>query len=385
MREYREQELLVLAKRYRNNKRNYLLVDPLQGKHIPVSPGKALEMMSALGDRLAQMAPEIDLVIGFAETATAVGAAVAARLPEGCRYIHTTREEFARVAGSIAFQEEHSHATDQFLCADDAGEMLAHARGIAFVDDEISTGKTLLNIIQALRDACGGLEGKPIVAASIINRLDSDRIAAFEARGIRCCSLLHLPLTDYTQAVERYEIRGADCPPPGGLEVWQPSVRAETGDPRHGLPVQAYLSQCERRSAQVLDAIRSAIRGKAVTVLGTEEYMYPGLVLGRQIEEAGLCMRVDFHATTRSPIGICTDAGYPIRSGYRLRSFYDSNRCTYIYDLLPTDVAIVATDSPDREAVDAAMQDLAAALRETGCREIILIREGHHVRNIQEG
>ena len=83
MREYREQELLVLAKRYRNNKRNYLLVDPLQGKHIPVSPGKALEMMSALGDRLAQMAPEIDLVIGFAETATAVGAAVAARLPGG--------------------------------------------------------------------------------------------------------------------------------------------------------------------------------------------------------------------------------------------------------------------------------------------------------------
>lgn len=33
---------LRIAKRYNNPKRSYLLVNPLQAKHIPVSPGRRL-------------------------------------------------------------------------------------------------------------------------------------------------------------------------------------------------------------------------------------------------------------------------------------------------------------------------------------------------------
>ena len=80
MHPYTAADTLRIAKRYNNPKRSYLLVNPLQAKHIPVSPAAALEMMGALGDQVAAKYPEARLVIGFAETATAIGAAVAARL-----------------------------------------------------------------------------------------------------------------------------------------------------------------------------------------------------------------------------------------------------------------------------------------------------------------
>ena len=48
--EYTEKDLVKIAKRENNTKRNYLVVDPLQGKHIPVVPSKALDLFAALAD-----------------------------------------------------------------------------------------------------------------------------------------------------------------------------------------------------------------------------------------------------------------------------------------------------------------------------------------------
>ena len=52
---YTQQDLLRVARRVNNTKRSYLLVNPLQAKHIPVPPSRALEMMGALGDRLGTL------------------------------------------------------------------------------------------------------------------------------------------------------------------------------------------------------------------------------------------------------------------------------------------------------------------------------------------
>ena len=41
---YNKEDLVKVAKRDNNNKRTFLLVNPLQGKHIPVSPTAALEL-----------------------------------------------------------------------------------------------------------------------------------------------------------------------------------------------------------------------------------------------------------------------------------------------------------------------------------------------------
>ena len=39
---YTLDDLFVLGRRSGNKKRTYLLIDPLQAKHIPVSPSKAM-------------------------------------------------------------------------------------------------------------------------------------------------------------------------------------------------------------------------------------------------------------------------------------------------------------------------------------------------------
>ena len=84
--------------------------------------------------------------------------------------------------------------------------------------------------------------------------------------------------------------------------------------------------------------------GSSILVLGTEECMYPALRLGAVLEDMGQNYHVRCHATTRSPIGVCTDENYPITSGYKLNSFYDINRPTYIYNLCEYDTVVVVTD-----------------------------------------
>ena len=75
---YEEKDLVRIAKRENNNKRSYLVVDPLQGKHVPVSPFKALTLFSSLADKVREAYSEEKLLlVGFAETATAIGAEIA--------------------------------------------------------------------------------------------------------------------------------------------------------------------------------------------------------------------------------------------------------------------------------------------------------------------
>ena len=50
---YTAQDLLWLARRQDTSKRAFLLVNPLQAKHVPSRPEAALEMMSAMGRMLA--------------------------------------------------------------------------------------------------------------------------------------------------------------------------------------------------------------------------------------------------------------------------------------------------------------------------------------------
>ena len=106
-----------------------------------------------------------------------------------------------------------------------------------------------------------------------------------------------------------------------------------------------------------------------IVVLGTEECMYPALILGRLLEEQGLAVRC--HATTRSPIGICSESGYPITSGCRLPSFYDDVRTTYLYNFTRCDALVIVSDAPTlrKDALD----HLAAAWKPYGIRKLFFL------------
>lgn len=368
---YKEKDILRIAKRINNGRRPYLLVNPLQAKHIPVAPSEALQMMASLGEVVAENYSEARLVIGFAETATAIGAVVAKTISDECLYIHTTRENVRTAKQYIYFTEEHSHATEQKLVSDDLNNYLEETSTVILVDDEFSTGKTLINMVNQLKATYPVLNKKKFVAASIINRLSEDNLNRLEKEGIESVCLLKLPNVDYTEEVASILAETAECclVPPRQLQSAASVIVCNFPDPRSGVVISDYFDICLTKTELIKGSFE--LKDKRVLVLGTEECMLPALLIGSKIEKAGLARSVKCHATTRSPIGICNAAGYPIKSGYRLHSFYDVNRETFIYNLQKHDVAIIVSDT--YKQFNSGLYDLSIALNNNGCNSILCI------------
>ena len=136
-------DLLTIAKRDNNTLRPYLFVNPLQGKHIPADPIVSLQLFRLLAQKVEQRYQgERLLAIGFAETATAIGAAVAWYAENVAYYMTTTREDIAG-AEYLHFTESHSHATDQRLIANGLEDCLETIDRIVFAEDEVTTGSTI--------------------------------------------------------------------------------------------------------------------------------------------------------------------------------------------------------------------------------------------------
>ncbi|MET7903716.1 phosphoribosyltransferase domain-containing protein [Streptomyces sp. NPDC005355] len=144
-------DLLGLALR-RNPKRAHLLVSNVLGKHVPQRPATVHGAGVALGRRVRELLGEDAaaraVVLGYAETATGLGHSVADGLALA-PYLHSTRRPVAGVASVGGFEEEHSHATSHLLLPEDPG-LLGGDGPLVLVDDEFSTGKTVLNTIAAL-------------------------------------------------------------------------------------------------------------------------------------------------------------------------------------------------------------------------------------------
>lgn len=364
---YTEQELAAVAKRENNKKRSYLVVNRLQGKHVPVSPGKALRMFGSLAELLLEeYRGERLLLIGFAETATAIGAAVAEKL--GALYIQTTREQIQDVE-YFYFSEQHSHATEQKLVKDDLDRVMERVDRIIFIEDEITTGNTIRNIIELLKKAYPGCAG--FSAASLLNGMAKTYQEEYAKSGIRLHWLLRT-------CHDSYEERAADCRGDGichGCDSSLPAVVPEEyrisgcRDARRLTDGTLYKTACRQMGREAVERLQP-VRGERILVIGTEEFMYPALVLASMLEEKTGWVRC--HSTTRSPILVSSEAWYPLHERYELRSLYDSQRTTFLYDLSAYDRVCMVTDAGEEEKEG--LYSLINALVSCGNERICVIR-----------
>ena len=357
--------LIGLAQRENNPKRGYLLVNRMQAKHVPSRPGEALALFAALGRELYPQLSGRVTFIGFAETATAIGAHVAAICPGQAYYLQTTREALPKAYAVLDFEEEHSHATEQMLFCRDSQRLLHAAEQIVFVEDEISTGKTILNFIRALK--ASGIEARFSVA-SLLNGMSKEQEAGFVQRGIALHYLVRLDADSLRLPVSG-EVYADEAPAP--LAAPPPTEIRLPGrwEPRLGGLANAYRAACQALAdAAVAQVPPDAAR---ILVLGTEECMYPAICCAQRIEEQ--CQAEVFvHASSRSPILPRRTPGYPLCNRSRLRSMYDQQRSTFIYNLQAYDFVLVVTDAPTDSP--AARQDLAHALERRGNRRVTFIR-----------
>lgn len=325
--------LLGLALR-RNPKRAHLLVSHVLGKHVPQSPSVVHDHGLDLGRRVAALlgAEAADaVVLGYAETATGLGHCVADGL--GCvPYLHSTRRPVRGVAPAGGFEEAHSHATSHLLLPEDPG--LLSGRGpLVLVDDEFSTGNTVLNTIRDLHARYP--RRRYVVVALVDMRSDEDtarleRFAGEIGARVDVVALasggVELPegvLEKGQRLVAECEAESHAVPPHAPRGAPQPGhvVKVDLHWPpglpdggRHGF-TPAHRARLEAALPAMAGRIRAALPAGArrVLVLGSEELMYAPLRLARELEGAA-DVEVRFSTTTRSPVLAVDDPGYAIRT-----------------------------------------------------------------------
>ncbi|MEU0256868.1 phosphoribosyltransferase domain-containing protein, partial [Streptomyces sp. NPDC006184] len=169
--------LLGLALR-RNPKRAHLLVSNVLGKHVPQTPSVVHGHGFRLGRRVAELLgtqTATAVVLGYAETATGLGHAVADGLGTA-PYLHSTRRPVAGVTRAGGFEESHSHATSHLLLPEDPG-LLSGDGPLVLVDDEFSTGNTVLNTI---RDLHGRYPRRRYVVVALVDMRAPEDTARME-------------------------------------------------------------------------------------------------------------------------------------------------------------------------------------------------------------
>ncbi|MFC9389705.1 phosphoribosyltransferase [Streptomyces venezuelae] len=372
--------LLGLALR-RNPKRAHLLVSSVLGKHVPQRPsvvyGSGLDLgrrvRALLGDEEAARA----VVLGYAETATALGHAVADGLGLA-PYLHSTRRPVAGVARAGGFEESHSHATSHLLLPEDP-KLLAGHGPLVLVDDEFSTGNTVLNTVRALherypRDHYVVVALVDMRSAADLGRLDAfaDEIGARVDLISGAAGTVRLPdgVLEKGQALvaaheTAYRPAPATGPTPVRIALDWPDGLPDGGrhgfTPEHREILEAALPALADRVARELDGATRPL------VLGFEELMYAPLRLGTALEDAGLDVR--YSTTTRSPVLAVDDPGYAIRSRLAFPAHDDpadgpGERYAYNVAGAGFDAVVLVVDStadtPALHAPDGLLAQLAA-------------------------
>ncbi|MFF7457365.1 phosphoribosyltransferase [Kitasatospora sp. NPDC008115] len=418
-------ELVGLALR-ENRKRAHLLVSTVLGKHVPQRPavvhGAGLELGRRVRELLGPLggqALDRAVVLGYAETATGLGHSVADGLD--APYLHSTRRPVPGIAPLGGFEEEHSHATSHLLLPADPG-LLAGDGPLVLVDDEFSTGTTVLNTIRtlharhprehyvvvALVDLRGAADRKRLAdtAAELGVRLDlvalagggvdlpadildrAERLiaeagspaASSAPTTLSASSTLSVPVAPAAPLV-RVDLAWPAGLPDGGRHGFTPEHRARLEE---ALPALA---------EQLAEAVGEGDGGDGgrVLVLGFEELMYAPLRLAGALAERlpGGTDRVHSSTTTRSPVLAVDDPGYAIRTRLAFPAHDDpaddSSRERYAYNVAPGadparrfgTVVLVVDDVADTPALHRGERALLGQLRQVTDRVVLAVLPSH--------
>jgi len=320
-----------------SSKRKFLLVSKVLGKHYPVSPKLMAWSYRALARQALQCGINgPSLWIGMAETATGLGYGVfAAAYGEGLvngLFMQTTRYHLAGLQ-RLAFDEAHSHATDFFLYyPENEPERTAFlsAQTLVLIDDEISTGRTFLRLINAYQSVNPHLQRVLIV--SLVNFASADdRLRVQQGANITVewvclreglLAFDNAENTDLDNITVNVSSNGA-CKRhllawPGRLGIRAPITLNQD--------VLARLSQIGA-GLHMPDLDNPDPR--PVIVLGTGECNAPAFLLGGILTKHGVNVKVQ--STTRSPIHIGND----IASVCQFEDNYEDGIANFIYNLAP--------------------------------------------------
>ena len=322
----------------RSRRRGFVFLSTVLGKHIPVVPSMVIANQKELAARLPKA--ENVVFVGLAETAIGLAQGVfeayLEQHPNSCAlFTHTTRHQLAESPWYNS-QEPHSHAPDHLgygfepnLC-----EKAQQARTLVLVDDEISTGTTLLGLAEALRQRLPAIEH--VVLACLTDWSGPAGHARFAAAGASVVALCQgsysfEPNPDY-QPDAAPDARGASLCLEGSILKNHGRVGRSNS-----------LPECSLTPADLAIPPNSTI-----LVLGTGEFLHAPLRLALAWERAGY--RVLFQSTSRSPLAL----GDGIGSVRHVSDHYGDGAPYYIYnhESAGADRIVVCHETPNTPVIE---------------------------------
>ena len=332
-------DLIHICKRRNNNKREYLFVNRFQGKHVPENPYHILNLLDSFcAEVKAHLNPkEKVLIVGFAETATGIAEYLTYQLSldkdfkkSVAYHLQTSRENYSDVPKLFTFDEEHSHAVNQYLYC---SRFLPNYDRVLFIEDEITTGNTILNFInefKKINDKCN------YSVASILNWQNPSCVARFEESNIDRIFLVEGEIKDNLPTLNLVVDDGP-------IDYFTTEYSGKVPDnkitssivpnSRKGVDPHSFKIYTDKVIVKAVIGLCSYIeQSDSVMVIGTEEFMYYPLMIARDLQLSLGC-DVKYRATTRSPISTSMEDGYILKDSITLPSAYEESRQTYLYNM----------------------------------------------------
>lgn len=335
-------DLCGFAGRY-NPARNYLFVSKVLGKHYPVKPSVMGRVHGLLADKISALniqAPAV--MIAMAETATGLGhglfeACLQRRYSPEWLFLHTTRYALKR---PLAFQisEDHCHAREHLIyepASAEGREIFKSARTLILVDDEISTGNTLLSLSRAF--AAGAPMAQRLIVVCLTSWLDDRRRAAL-------ASVFNRPAEFVSVLDGTFNFTPKTGSADHGLSFksvgdWGPKDNL-LSDNFGRLGICSSASRLKDDRLKRLRQMRLRLDldpRRPVLVLGTGEFLHHPYLLARFLEDEGF--EISFQSTTRTPAAV----GHDITEALRCVDNYYDGIDNFLYN--------VAVDSESQKII----------------------------------
>ena len=185
-------------------------------------------------------------------------------------------------------------------------------------------------------------------AVTAVDRISSENRLKLEEFGIKVCSLLAFSDDNFSEQVKHIRVFEPLDTCLRKSETISDFIKQQEVKQGNNARLGFWCSFGieERALARSLyEQYKEEIKNvDKILVLGTEEFMSVPIYFAREIESHQ--KKVVCHSTARSPIGVNnTLAKYPITKGYKLPSFYDVERLSYLYHMEHYDLIFILTDS----------------------------------------
>ena len=325
---------------------------------------------------------EKTLIIGFGETATGIAQATSSFLKDSL-YLHTTRENLLNAKRIFEFEEEHSHASSH-ICYIENEKDLENIQRVILIDDELTTGKTFLNLIKAIKSKINVNNFTVITLLDFRNKEWLNYCNDFINQNNLSIDVLSLIKAEVTQTkgfdIKELDIKEEKIETNKEVEViscypssmFTKTFNTEFGERdysiasgRYGLKQSMFKYYDDTEKEILKDDINALLSNKKALVLGFGEFIYFPSRIASYLDGY-----ISFKSFTRSPIYVSEEEGYPIRN--KIEFIIDGVKY-YLYNI-DKDIkeAVIISDF---EFNNAHIESIKNAFKTTNIEKIYLFTE----------